>query len=92
MVTPFHEIYTFKNGNKLYLGSQSAVGGWPDKWNYNDNDYVDAKNKLMENNIRSIVCCAELFDFWKDDFSYLHIPMESNDNFDITKSCFTAWP
>ena len=39
LMTPFHKIHTFDNLNSIYLGSQSAVGGFPDKWNYKEEDY-----------------------------------------------------
>jgi protein-tyrosine phosphatase len=90
LLTPMHLIHTFSNGNSIFLGSQSAVGGFPDKWNYNTNDFDNVKNNLTHANIKSIVCCAELIKLF-DDLEYLHIPMESNDNFDITQSCLKAW-
>lgn len=88
--TPFHKIYTFPNGNSIFLGSQLAVGGFPDKWNYTDEDYQQVKQKLLDNNIKSVVCCAELYKLF-DELEFLHIPMESNDDFNITYSCNTAW-
>jgi protein-tyrosine phosphatase len=45
----------------------------------------------IQNNVKAVVCCAELYDLFRDDFEYLHVPMESNDEFDITASCVTAW-
>jgi protein-tyrosine phosphatase len=90
LLTPMHQIHTFANGNSLFLGSQSAVGGFPDKWNYNADDYENVKNQLDNSNIKSIVCCAELIKLY-DNFEYLHIPMESNDDFNINDSCIKAW-
>lgn len=77
---PFHHIFTFSNGNSLYLGSQLAVAGWPDKWNHTEKDYEDAKETLIQHHIKSVVCCAELLDNWKDIIEFLHIPMESNND------------
>jgi hypothetical protein len=91
MSVPFHHIHTFPNGNNLYLGSQSAVGGWPDKWNYTEKDHEDARKVLKDHGIRYVVCCAELYDAWKEDIEFLHIPMEWDRNFDISSSCLTAW-
>ena len=91
LVTPFHKIHTFDNGNSIFLGSQSSVGGFPDKWNYSSKDFENVKNILIDNNIKAIVCCAELYDLFPNNFKYLHIPMESNDNFDITDSCLKGW-
>jgi protein-tyrosine phosphatase len=91
LVTPFHKIHTFDNGNSIFLGSQSSVGGFPDKWNYTDIDFINVKNTLINNNINAIVCCAELYDLFPNDFKYLHIPMESNDSFDISEACFKGW-
>lgn len=91
LITPFHEVYTFPNGNTLYLGSQSAVGGFPDMWNYTDKDFKQVHNHLYEKGIKYVVCCAELYDLFSD-IEYLHIPMESNDNFDISNSVMTALP
>jgi protein-tyrosine phosphatase len=91
LITPYHKIYTFKNGNSLFLGSQSSVGGFPDKWNYSSTDYNKVKTELKLNNIKNIVCCAELYNLFPHDFEYLHVPMESNDDFDISISCQKAW-
>ena len=85
LTTPFHKIFTFPNGNSIFLGSQSAVGGFPDKWNYSQKDYDNVFKELKKNNIKYVVCCAELYDLF-DKIEYLHIPMESNDNFDINES------
>ena len=92
ILQPFHHIHTFDNGNSIYLGSQSVVGGFPDKWNYTDNDYENVHQTLISKNIKAIVCCADLIKLFEKDFEYLHIPMESNDNFDITEPCNKAWP
>lgn len=91
LVTPFHHIHQYANGNSIYLGSQSAVGGFPDKWNYGVADFDRVRDVLKEKQITSVVCCAELYDLFPSDFEYLHIPMESNDNFDIRNACITAW-
>lgn len=91
LITPFHHIHTFNNGNSIFLGSQSAVGGFPDKWNYTNEDYNKVKNTLQKNNIKAVVCCAELYDLFPKDLKYLHVPMESNDDFDISDACLKAW-
>ena len=91
LITPFHKIHTFENCNSIFLGSQSSVGGFPDKWNYTDDDFKKVKDTLIKNNIKSIVCCAELYDLFPNNFKYLHIPMESNDSFDILPSCLLGW-
>jgi protein-tyrosine phosphatase len=90
LLTPFHHIHTFDNNNSIYLGSQSAVGGFPDKWNYTDKCTFGAVlEQLKKYNIKYIVCCAELYDLF-DELEYLHIPMESNDNFNIKPSVLKA--
>lgn len=78
ILQPFHHIHTFDNGNSIYIGSQSAVGGFPDKWNYTDNDYQNVCQTLISKNIKAIVCCADLIKLFEKDFEYLHIPIESN--------------
>ncbi len=88
---PFHHIYTFPNGNSLYLGSQLAVAGWPDRWNYTEKDDEVAKATLLASNIKSVVCCAELYDPWKSDIEFLHIPMQSGDDADIAPACLKGW-
>ena len=91
LITPYHHIHNFPNNNSIYLGSQSAIGGFPDKWNYTNKDYDNIREGLKKNDIKYVVCCAELYDLFLDDIQYLHIPMESNDSFDINNACLTAW-
>lgn len=92
LTIPYHPIKTFPpHDHTLFLGSQSAVGGFPDKWNHVDEDYESVRRELISNNIKAIVCCAELYDLFPGDFEYLHVPMESNDDFDIAAVCVTAW-
>lgn len=91
LLTPFHKIKTFENGNSLYLGSQSAVGGFPDPWNYTRDEFQAVYKRLEKEHIKGVVCCAELYDMYKNDITFLHVPMESNDGFDISTSCMSAW-
>jgi protein-tyrosine phosphatase len=82
IITPMHKIFTIGENN-LYLGSQNSVGGFPDKWNYSQNDYNNLKNELKEKNVKYIVCCADNLEVFSDDFEYLQIPMQNNKDFNI---------
>ncbi len=82
IITPMHKVFTIGD-NSIFLGSQNAVGGFPDKWNYSLDDYNNLKNELKQKNIQYIVCCADNLEVFPEDFKYLQIPMFNNKNFII---------
>jgi hypothetical protein len=55
LTIPYHHIHTFpsshhhsSSNHSLFLGSQSAVGGFPDQWNHTEADYQQVREALIQ--------------------------------------------
>jgi hypothetical protein len=84
LITPMHKVCDV-GLNSLYIGNQSVAGGMPDHWNYTPEDYQKILNNLKDHNVIAILCCANNVEIFPTDFHYLQIPMQNNENFDISK-------
>ena len=72
------------NGCSIYLGNQQSAGGFPDKWNYKEEDYEQVYKELKSDNITAIICCADGIEIYPGKFNYLQLPLKDYKGCDIT--------
>lgn len=82
LFTKYHEITSSYGNGTLYLGNQSSVGAFPDKWNYSEKDYQQVLLELQSLNIKSIVCCADGLAIFPNEFEYYQVDARDSPSFD----------
>jgi hypothetical protein len=80
LFTSYHKIYTFDNGNSLYLGNKIAIGWTLDNCKFDNNYFSKIKNNLKSNNIKNCLSCVDIYCILR---YYMYLPFVTKNNSDI---------